>query len=190
MSCTHRLRAPGGNAGCVSRALRTLPQALFCVWNASIGIRLRRCPAEIDSDCARMNAPAWKVSDREIASVPAGTLCKKTKRVVPNSLNLLGRLFGLQLFQRFRLWTKRLLSRTFNTYESRLDFLASRFINSRLIEFLGERRRESRPQKFVGQIPGCDDHNSRRALHFAGTGKADAHQHDGPDGDHVQRRSH
>jgi hypothetical protein len=77
-----------------------------------------------------MNAPALRVSDCEIASVPAGTLCKKTKWVVPKSLNLLGGCFAVQPFQRFRLWTKRLLSRTFNTYESRLDFPPQRFTNS------------------------------------------------------------
>ncbi len=106
-----------------------------------------------------MNALAWKVSECEIASVPAGTLCKKTKRVVPKSLNLLGRLFGLQPFQRFRLWTKRLLSRTFNTYESRLDFLSPipAFTNSLLIEFLGERRSDSRTYEFVDEIPCRDD---------------------------------
>jgi hypothetical protein len=51
---------------------------------------------------------------------------QKAKSLVPKLLNLDGAFLTLQTFQRVKLWTNRLLSRTLNSYESRLDITASR----------------------------------------------------------------
>jgi len=48
---------------------------------------------------------------------------EKHEVVVPKSLNLHNGLFAIQCFQWVSLWTKRLLSRALNTYDSRLDFI-------------------------------------------------------------------
>src|ERR1700684_1632386 len=50
--------------------------------------------------------------------------------------------------------------------------------------------REGRSRELPKQIPSGDDANRRPAFHFAVAGEADPHEHDGPDDENVQARSH
>src|ERR1039458_8148593 len=55
---------------------------------------------------------------------------------------------------------------------------------------LRESSSEPCPCELVDEVPGHNNADRRRALHFAGASKANAHQHDRPDVDQVQRGSH